>query len=289
MNKTEELLETLNIRIYIPSYRREAQRTLKWLDKSLHRFVSLVVDETDAKILKGRVSDAELLICPEQGKGIANVRNWILDHISGRYFFMMDDNMQFYRRTTDDLDDYHLKNIDDQIFGHNMTPEMLYDMVELMLQQKDKKCYAVALSCRQKNNNGRSFVTENERIFACYLMDKKAFDDTGLRYLEDKCKVGEDFYISLAFMTRGYKNLVMYKYCFGKPSANQKGGCSSFRTREVQEKSMRELHELFPEFVKLVTKTTKNWDNFGENRVDAEINWKEAYASSQRPKKKRLF
>ena len=59
--------------------------------------------------------------------------------------------------------------------------------------------------------------------------------------------------------------------------SNADGGCSSYRSLELQEKTSNKLKDKFPEFVTVVKKKTKTgWNNIGE-RVDVRIRWQKAY------------
>jgi len=68
--------------IYILSYRRERVLTLDNMTPQLRRRVVLVVDKTDRSELAHAYPDMpmkQFLLCPEQGKGSAQVRQWIVD------------------------------------------------------------------------------------------------------------------------------------------------------------------------------------------------------------------
>ena len=94
--------------------------------------------------------------------------------------------------------------------------------------------------------------------------------------------IAEDYYVNLQLLTMGYQNKVSLMYRTNPSETQAKGGCSTFRSLEIHNESMRELQRRFPQFVKLREKIAKNsgeWSN--KVKLAATISWKEAYKSSQ--------
>ena len=95
-------------------------------------------------------------------------------------------------------------------------------------------------------------------------------------------KIAEDYYVTLQLLTMGYQNKISLKYRVDPHETQSKGGCSTFRSLDLHNDSMKQLQQKFPSFVKLKEKVAKNsgeWSN--KVKLAAVIQWKKAYQSSQ--------
>jgi hypothetical protein len=76
---------------------------------------------------------------------------------------------------------------------------------------------------------------------------------------------------------------VLFEYCWNQRDSGATGGCSTYRTAEMQAEAARRLAELHPNFVKVVTKKSKDtstsWKNMKE-RVDVIVYWRKALESA---------
>jgi len=68
---------------------------------------------------------------------------------------------------------------------------------------------------------------------------------------------------------------VLNKWVTNQHGSNLAGGCSHYRTQEVQEESARKLAELHPGLVSVVKKAAKNWG--WAERTDVTVGWKKAF------------
>lgn len=85
--------------IYIITYRRDRVLTYENLPERLKGRVQLVTDREDGARLRSRYPGALTLLCPVQGKGIGEVRQWVLETAYKNPQFkvcvMLDDDLQF--------------------------------------------------------------------------------------------------------------------------------------------------------------------------------------------------
>jgi hypothetical protein len=89
--------------------------------------------------------------------------------------------------------------------------------------------------------------------------------------------VMEDFDLTLQLLRKGYPNRVSYQYVWNQRGSGAEGGCSSYRTAEMQTNAALKLKELHPDFVSLVTKTAGTvWKDM-EERSDVTVQWQKAY------------
>jgi hypothetical protein len=95
----------------------------------------------------------------------------------------------------------------------------------------------------------------------------------------DRLKVMEDFDFTLTLLENGGRNAVTLDYVWNQTGSNQPGGCSDYRTAEVQAKAAKELAKLHPGVVKVVEKEVIGKTSWGgmKTRTDVRIQWRKAY------------
>lgn len=255
------------MKIYIPSMGRPYnQVTLKNIPKKWRKTTCLVVPQKEYEEYSSVAEEYNVsIVCPPKNiKGIAKTRQYILDVCNERTCLMLDDDMDFCYR--EDMGSPKLTTIDND----NDMNKML-SIIERLL----KKHPMVGISARQGNNH----IDEEVRI-ASRMMNAYAFDVPVLRKLGIKfgrLEVMEDFDVTLQLLERGIANAVIYKYCWNQRRSGAKGGCSSYRTAEMQESAAKKLKTLHPDFVEVVEKNSKSAWNGMEVRTDVKIQWRKAY------------
>ncbi len=202
-------------------------------------------------------------------EGIGKKRQWIMEHaraLGYKTVIMIDDDVfgWFIRKSPKafNLRKATIDEIETNIFQRmrDLTDE--YPMV--------------GVSPRSGNN--RFFPNtqvECARQWVIHAINVRQFFKLGIRF--DRLQCMEDFDVVLQFLTKGYPNVLLTDVAWDTKSG-EKGGCSIFRTNEVQTKAAEGLHKLYPDFVKVVSKTSKSaWDNM-KTRTDVIVQWKKSYA-----------
>jgi hypothetical protein len=244
--------------IYIVTYRRfNDQRTWYRLTPKLQRDTVLSVDWKERDLYKGYPIE----VLPEGIHGIADKRQFILQNAPVKTVVMLDDDLQFYARKAPN--DWHLRDA---------TPEDTEKMFGQVFSSLDEFAHA-GVSTREGNNRqlqDQVYATRMTRFLAYHLPTIRKvikFPLTGLM---------EDLDITLQLFLRGAPNCVYYVWAQGQQTSNANGGCSTYRTPEYQEECARALVAKYPEFVKLVKRTTKvAWG--GGERTDVRVAWKKAF------------
>lgn len=132
----------------------------------------------------------------------------------------------------------------------------------------------VGLSARQGNNHESQPVAECRRMFNAYIYDLERVRAAGVT--PGRLPVMEDFDLTLQLLRKGLPNAVIYRWCWNQPGSNAPGGCSQYRTAEMQASAAARLAELHPGLVRVVDKETANWQGM-HKRKDVTIYWKKAY------------
>jgi hypothetical protein len=240
------------------------------------RHVVLCVPETErrrynsnvfAEVI-GRPIRLTVANVPETHNGISHTREWILTELAAqhkeRYVMMLDDDMDFCYRP--DMSSPTLQTIKD--------PKLFESMFVLLAQWLAEGFIHVGLSARQGNHHCSTAYCDATRMINAY-----AYDVQALQKLEvdvGRNLVMHDFDLTLQLLRKGYPNRVSYQYMWNQRGSGAQGGCSTYRTAEVQNASALQLKNDHPEFVTVVTKTADTvWDGMPE-RSDVNVQWKKA-------------
>ena len=230
------------MRIYIPTRgRADSQVTLSFFPEELRKAVTLVVDEHEKDLYSKY--DCRIMVCDDTVTDIATKRRFIHDNTDDNKIVMLDDDLRFYIRKSPT--DWHLRYLDD--YAH------------------------CGVSAREGNNRVEALSVETTRYMRLLAYNLDKFDGIELA----RTKVMEDFDINLQLLKKGLPSKISYYYAQGQGSSNAAGGCSEWRTLEVQSAGAELLAKLHPEVVTVVEKETKTaWG--GGIRKDVKVMWKKA-------------
>lgn len=251
--------------IYIPTYRRTKQLTWDYLSPEWRERTFLVCDDQDADRLEA--AGYPVLRCP--AKGIGPTRQWILEQhdveARGSHAIMMDDDLRFARRRTDEPKRFLTLKKD------GTDSEWFNRMMALLLNLAEKVPLAGLV-----NRGGANFKPEpiqlDTRLHDLLVVHVPTFREEGIRF--DRVEFMEDFDVALQFLAKGYHTGAIGSFCKDDEGANINGGCSEYRTAEGQNAAALDLYSSFPTVVRLVQKAT--WETMGV-RTDVQVQWKKAY------------
>lgn len=248
--------------IYIPTLNRiDSQKTYDMLPAKLRRFATLVAPlrEVEAHKARGR----KVIGCPVSG--IGKVRQWILNlHKTGK-LVMLDDDIRFDVRRKDNKGRFLVATESDicDLFATLETNLSAYTHVGVLAREGGNRITIPYVECT--------------RMLRVLAYNVARYHKAGVRY--DRLPVMEDFDVTLQLLRKGHANLVLCDWVNGQGSSNAAGGCSTYRTMELQERGAILLAKHHREFVRVVRKRTKQAWN-GQERTDVVISWKKAYESA---------
>jgi len=262
-------------KVYIPTLGRvglNKQITLQqFLNHSKH-IPTLVCPKDEVKHHK-KYHD-RVLGCPK--KGIGKTRQWILEKSKADIVIMSDDDMRFQYRP-------------------DITKPKLQEYPNLnKLLRLIKECVAAGFihgGVGDRNGNNRldgssprkgvmeygGLFVDCIRVNNFHYLDRLFVLDSGNRF--DQLPVMEDFHFTLSMLLDGYPNRVIQNYVWRQNASGDSGGCSTYRTPEVQAKGAIGLHKAFPDFVTVVDKETKSTSNYWQGmktRKDVRVQWLQA-------------
>jgi hypothetical protein len=221
--------------------------------------VTLVLQEHDAESYSHWY--VPKLILPSDIRTLPKTRQWMLDNIQAKKLIIIDDDFTFFIREEGTVKLRHT------------TPVETAEMINQIYNDLDDYA-AVGISMRQGNNRIEEEYKENSAINGFIGLRTDIVRQHDIRF--DINPAMEDKHVILGLLTNGHKNKVWFKWCYNQPASNTGGGCSTYRTAEVQKQAAELLHQHYPNFVTVKVKTTKTgW--FGGDRHDVVCYWKKAY------------
>ncbi len=217
-----------------------------------------------------------VLETPEGLSGIAETRRWLAEDCRERGHskaLMMDDDVDFLVRKS--ADNWQLTaQTEDQTRHMLSTIDQLLDTHAM-----------VGISSREGNNRAGVGGPLDDNMVALNTRIMRVFGirvDDWLAMEHGRVEVMEDFDLTLQLLESGRTNCCLYYWANGQKMTNMPGGCSTYRTHEVQDRSARRLAELHPEgIVRLRTKQNKTDAAGLGTRTEVTIMWKKAAAIGQ--------
>lgn len=258
-----------NVSLYIPTINRvNKQETFNNLPpewkKGQKTFIVCPENEKKRHEAAGR----NVLVHPASCTHIGRVRQWIVDNAKTKFILMSDDDHTFCSRIKPDA--YNLK-----VANELETIHMLSTLETMLVVEK---YHHIGVDARQGNN--RHFPHDfliNTRVNNFHGFNRETLIKHKIRF--DALPLMEDFHVTLSLLELGYANKLLTQYCWNQPGSNAPGGCSGYRTPELQTKAANMLKEKHPDFVTVVEKQAKGWGAM-KTRTDVRIQWKKAFLSS---------
>lgn len=253
--------------IYIlSSGRPDRQTTLDNLPSFWRDRVTLVVPEKEARAYK----KYRILTCPLMG--IGHTRQFVIDQ-GGRDIFMLDDDLVFAARRTDNPTKFRDATDIELMEMFNDVQRQLHDYP------------AVGVATREGGNRNTDRYAYNTRLLRALAYRGDILRKNKVRF--DRLPVMEDFDVALQLLSLGLPNCCINWVVQNQNGSNLPGGCSQYRTNIVQAKAARMLQEFHPDVVRIVEKATKG-KGMWASRVDVNVQWKQAYAIGSRTKSRQI-
>lgn len=249
------------MKIFIPSLGRAEQKHHTWdaLPPAAREQTYMVVGPKDAPAYMQRFPEDHVLVVDV--KGIGKVRQHIID-ISDGPVLMLDDDLSFFVRRKDDPRLLLKASPKDVLRG--------IDRMKRTLQTFAHAAFAV----REGANRCTDAEIYNVRCLRALGYHAPTLKDLGVRF--DRLPVMEDFDVALQLLRAGRPSVTINTLLQDQGASNAPGGCSTYRSMEVQAKGAEGLKKFHPDFVRVVTKNAKSGTAWAERR-DVNVQWKKAY------------
>jgi hypothetical protein len=249
------------VKIYIPTYgRSDRQVTWENLPYTIQQQTPLVVQKREEG--KYDTSKYPIIVLPEEITSIGPTRQWLIENSASRYMVMMDDDLDFATRRSDDPTRFVAA-----------TDTDLHHMLRTIEDSLMEGYKLVGVSGRESANRNTEQFLYASRQLRIHAIDTEFYRQPySPRF--DRVEFMEDFDFLLQLLELGYPNRVCNAWVHNqRGGSNAKGGCSATRTLEKHNQAAKELMRLHPQYVRLVVKNSGNW---GGERLDVNVSWKKA-------------
>lgn len=261
------------LEINIPSKGRSSRlETLDHIPEGRLRETRVIVPQSEFSDYRRDIKHNGVRVVPCPAVGIADTRQWVMENSKADFVLFCDDDMHFSVRY-------------DCLKLTKCTTADVEDMLRLLEGWLSSGLVHVGVSQRAGNNNCTEECEDVTRMNNIYAYNRKKFLEAGVKF--NRLKVMEDFDVTLSLLRLGHPNRVSYKYAWGQRKSGDKGGCSTYRTAQMQHEAATQLANLHRGFVTIIKKESKvEWEGIGFDRTDVIISWKEAYESYLRAQRK---
>lgn len=248
-----------------PDWSRQHTAQQLMRDKIAFKFV-IQHREAEAYAQRAAYDDCEFLVLPDNIRQLSPTRDWLIHEAKGDdHIVFLDDDLHFAVRRSDDPTKFR-----------QPQPGDLRDMFSA-IDRALKVFPMVGIGAREGGNR----VTE-DRVYNTRLMRVLAFRRSYLRNNHitfSPLVVMEDFHVNLQILRSGADTVALNRWVSNQAEgSNAPGGCSEYRTQNVQTEAAYALAARHPGFVRVVKKP--GWRGQPE-RTDVIVSWKKARASAE--------
>lgn len=252
------------MRIFIPTYRRGPARqfTIRELGPLADKYrATLVCPPDEVKELTKAGFRAEAC----RAKGISATRQWIIDRSDDPIVLMLDDDLQSWCSR---------RECKDGKVGYTVASPKERQQAFAEFEKLMRKYAHGGIGHRLFANN-RDRIDFNTRLLRALAYNRDVMREERVKF---RLPVMEDFDVQLQLLKRGHECVQFNGITHEQPGSNVNGGCSEYRTHEVQADAAKSLAKLHPDCVKVVEKELKvGWGNGMEGtRVDVRVSWRTA-------------
>lgn len=213
---------------------------------------------------------------PHSCNNLPQIRDYTLDAMREHdVVIMVDDDFRFFKR-------------DSERKLSALEPAEVQGMIDaVMAQFEDPKVGLVGVSMRGGNNRYPD-VEPNYRVNGFLAVRTSVYETLRVRFSD--VPVMEDFWYELNLLTNGYEARTIFNYAYDQPCSGAPGGCSTYRTNEMQQQTAEYIKSQFPEYVTVVKKKLKvGWGDLGKERYDIKVQWKKAYKYAEKQERLKRF
>lgn len=264
------------MKIYIPSRSRWGSEILTL--RFLRGPAELVVPEDQAEHYGRAMRNAghyhvTVTSCPPAVTNIAEKRLHIGQLAASRgenKFCMMDDDIyEFFIRKS--------PQVTNLVYSNDRVGEWTR-MMGWLDGQLDNYAHA-SISMREGNHHAEPGERDTLSKYNTRTMRVLAYRTRDFLSVQHcRVPVMEDIDVNLQLLRRGLSNVCSFWWANGQRGTGAKGGCSDYRTHEVQDAAARRLVEMHPGLVKLRQKNNRAAGDFGV-RTEVTVYWQKAFGS----------
>lgn len=216
----------------------------------------IVVEPQEFEAYRAAYPKHQILVLPENDKGIAYVRNWILDYATDRFpwYWMLDDDISFFFRAPFETEDK--TDMTTALLHAQALPAQGIGVGQVSI---DYKQFAYRTFLRRQ-------IMWNSYCDVCVGINTEAVKKSSIRYRNIGLKEDRDF--TLQILASGFNTLRDELFGFDCPmNGSNAGGLKELYDQEGrEEREVRRMQEFWPGVVQVQKKPN--------GRIDCHIAWK---------------
>lgn len=257
--------------LYIMSRGRAGKvNTLKWIPEEWRDRTYLIVSDGESDDYS-RAHSVPVIEAPSYVTNYSQKFQWILDGLpidgishADEKAVILDDDLVFSRRSPHSMTSLLTMQDRKEMEGRFEYMEHLLDEFAL-----------VGVHPRQMGQNTEPPYVNNGRIICIQGINRSKIGQVKV----DQFPILADVVLNLTLLARGEPNAIITTFFQDHGPCQAPGGCSIYRTPEMQRAAVAYLANRFPGFVKVVEKKPKVAKWMGDTRYDYTAYWKRLYAA----------
>lgn len=241
--------------------------TLQWLPKSMAKRIKIVCGYTEYADYAAAYRAESVISAPSTITNYSEKFQWIMDDGMDDGFYkcaILDDDLVFSRRSSENSKSLITVREPELIASGWMMMGTLLDSVPL-----------VGVHPRQMGQNTLPPFTQNGRIICIQGINRRKC--YGIKV--DQFPILADVVLNCTLLARGEPNAIITTFFQDHGPCQAPGGCSIYRTPQMQRDAVTYLAQRFPGFVRVVERHPKVAKWMGDTRWDYTAQWKKLYAA----------
>lgn len=251
------------MKIYILTKNRvDKQITLESIPPEYldHTYLVCGADEIYEHVKLGR----QCIAVPNSVTNYSQKFQWLIDGKASddRQFIMMDDDLFFNRR---------------HVVKPKLLPVELRDLRRMFGRFKEmNQQYALSgIHPRQMGHDQPLPQVKNTRLLCVHNINLDLFPKKRIKV--DYFPILADKILNCELLSQGIPNAAITDFTVDWGSVQAPGGCSDYRTAEMQRQAVQGVADMYAPFAKAVIKKPKAAKWLGEERWDLRVQWKKLY------------
>ena len=197
-----------------------------------------------------------------------------IDNYSKKFQFIIDGNIHQGENKVVILDDDLIfsKRVGDKLLKVQDIEELndMFDYMEELLEDTA----LVSVHPRQMGHTQPVPYVENGKVICIQGVNRDLCQPIPK---VDQFPILADVVLNCTLLSRGVGNKLITSFVQDHGSCQAPGGCSLYRTPEMQKEAVEYVAGRFGPFAKAVTKTPKSAKWMGDTRTDLRVQWKSLY------------
>ena len=226
-------------KIYIPTFKRhDKQIFFESLPDRLKDKVIFVIQKQEEHLFLNKNT-----LVVDNNIGIAKTREIIYKTAGTKRYLIVDDDVLLYRRNAK----YFSKPSNMKGAKRLLLDNDWNELLQRLNDQHDNNHIMCGFKFSSILPRFDQPIFHNGGIFAVFSIDgkqlSKIIDDIDFNYVY----ISENIHFNLELLTKGYPNAIMEEFCYYQ-KYNKDGGCSAFRTQQMEDECAKKLNKKFPKY-----------------------------------------